>query len=92
MPERVSPKDFYSDHPPQRIMGTEMEYDADHLAAEGSIMSTSTNADIRHVIHGRGIGDYDKIIADDIFTGNGSRIYRDSKHIEYASPESLGPL
>lgn len=80
-----TPEDFYSDTPPQRIIGTEMEY--------GMHNPKINQLDIiDHVIN-----QTDTIARPESYTGrylrkNGGRVYWELKKlVEYATPESLGP-
>ncbi|MDZ7785848.1 MAG: proteasome accessory factor PafA2 family protein [Candidatus Saccharibacteria bacterium] len=81
MEKRITPADFGSDTPPPRIIGTECEY---LLQGGGGLWWDIVSP---KNIHNIGLGSKYE------FTSNGSRTYIDlGKLIEYATPESLGPL
>lgn len=83
-----NPELYLSEYPPERIIGSECEYtiqncyrDDNNELAETSLGSYVNTAAIESI----GLiecGDY---------ISNGSRIYLDVGHLEYATPECLGP-
>lgn len=80
------PEDFYSDNPPPRIIGTETEYTAEAMlyGKEPKVSQEKLLSLIEEIGLSTTPG---------IYTSNGSRIYVDvGQHLEYATPESLGPL
>lgn len=77
-----NPESFFSETPPDRIIGEEVEYN----------IQTPWNADIdgyisHEAIKGAGLG----LVAVGHYLSNGAKLYEDLKHLEYCSPESRGP-
>ena len=73
---RIEPDDFFTNSPPARIIGTEVEY----------TINPKKIADMKGVLP------YIIGSMHDDFASNGARIYEDVSHLEYASAEALGPL
>jgi hypothetical protein len=72
---------------PPRIIGTECEYAYQGASEEGLLYR---NDDARHII----LGDIAKELGLEHcgqFISNGARLYPDVGHLEYATPECLGP-
>lgn len=76
----IRPEQFASDRPPRRIIGTEMEYDADIIGhiSEATRQQYITSMKISGSLNG--------------YMTNGALWYRDMDHQEYATAESAGPL
>lgn len=80
-----SPKDFASEAPPPRIMGSEMEYTPSVTLEDGE-----RSRYLRSLIGAVSLVLPD--VKENIqYLPNGSRLYPDVKLVEYATPESLGP-
>jgi hypothetical protein len=79
MEHTVKPADFFSDTPPERIIGTETEYHP-----YGKLGICPSNSDIGRMLKGAGY-DYDHE-----FLHNGAKLYMDCGFIEYASAEGRG--
>lgn len=77
MPRVYEPIEFRYEAPPVRLIGLEMEY---HIQC-GQFKSE----EIKDGLLGQGIA------SSGSFTSNGARVYPDVGHIEYATPECLGP-
>lgn len=75
------PEDFAGDYPPERIMGTEMEY---------MIPESGHNNDLISQVLARARMHYGTSLNHQTLK-NGSRLYKDMGCIEYATPECLGP-
>lgn len=90
---QITPEMFFSDEPPERIIGVEDEYDIQipenpsDLHRSTSIYSERQASDyISHrAIKAAGL----RVIGS--FTDNGAKIYQDMGHAEYCTPECLGP-
>ena len=78
----ITPADFYSDTPPERIIGTECEYNQQVIAQEYRYGYASIIAS--------GVSELG-LVAVDGFVQNGGKIHQDVEHIEFDSAESLGP-
>lgn len=74
-------QDFYGDTPPPRIMGTEMEYW--YPAKDHGNLSQYLVKQVVERVGGNHAGG---------FLQNGGRAYCDVGHLEYATPECLGPI
>lgn len=83
----LTPEMFATATPP-RIMGDECEYDYQG-ATEGALIHRNTSA--RHVILPGEVAEEFGLAYLGQYLSNGARLYPDVGHIEYASPESLGP-
>lgn len=82
--KKVTPEMFFSDVPPERIIGVECEYNLQCTDSRG--VSHEVNEYIsRQVMAKAGIRSING------YTDRGSRIYRDVNHAEYCTPECLGP-
>lgn len=80
-----TPKDFYSDKPPQRIIGTEMEYDFHNPKIK--LLDI-----IDHVIDQTETAARPESYTGRYLRKSGGRVYWELKKlVEYATPESLGP-
>lgn len=77
MPRVYEPIEFRYEEPPTRLIGLEMEY---HIQC-----GEFSSAAIAEGLKKQGIA------CASGFTSNGARVYPDLKHIEYATPECLGP-
>lgn len=83
MSEKIKPQHFYTDTPPERIIGTECEYivqvfedeDAQHIDRFASPAAIRTAG--YKTMHE--------------YLSNGGRLYVDGSVLEYATPECLGP-
>lgn len=83
----VLPKDYFSDCPPHRIIGTETEYS---IQQEKSTAGLSDNID--KYIHWNIVNSLGDLSLQNSYLSNGGRLYPDlGKFIEYASAESAGP-
>lgn len=78
-----SAEDFHSDCPPERIIGLECEYDPQY---EGTDDKEATVFITDEAIEKAGLSRYGK------FLSNGAGLYPEiGQHLEYNSPECLGP-
>lgn len=87
MSERITVHDYLSENPPARIIGTECEY---------NIQIPSSDEDDEDPIYLHYYISDEAIESAGLshigsFLSNGSRLYQDVGHLEYATPESLGP-
>lgn len=82
--KKVTPEMFFSDVPPERIIGVECEYNLQCTDSDGVSHEVSEYIS-RHVMEKAGIHSMNG------YTDRGSRIYRDVNHAEYCTPECLGP-
>ncbi len=80
----VSPRDFFSETPPPRIIGTECEYNVQNYSKLSSNIKLVDYISDR-ALENCGISHYGG------YLDNGARLYYDVGHLEYATPESLGP-
>lgn len=82
--EKVKPQDFMSDSPPERIIGTECEYNIQQGTLDGASIPPSSYIDntATKAVGLRRHGSY---------LGNGAKLYVDLRHLEYASAEERGP-
>lgn len=83
MAETYSRQEFFQDSPPPRLIGVEMEYQAD------TILDKANEPRLGDVYADMGLQPPGGVIRQ--FMLNGSRIYKDVGHYEYATPECLGP-
>ncbi|HVX24023.1 MAG TPA: proteasome accessory factor PafA2 family protein [Candidatus Saccharimonadales bacterium] len=87
---RVRPDDFFSAHPPSRIIGVECEYNVQgtdvsmgDLLAEETLNEFSTSGDE---------SEFAWLWTDDkLQLPNGGNLHADVGHLEYNTPESRGP-
>lgn len=82
--ETIHPEHFYSPQPPERIIGTECEYNLQEGCLRGRQLAVAEYISAKKV---RRIG----LRKEGSFLSNGGKLYEDMYHVEYASPESLGP-
>ena len=86
--ETISPQAFYSDHPPDRIIGVECEYNIQEAPSNSHISLDS-------YISGWALRRAGLLLHQEYNTSsylnNGGRIYVDVGHLEYATAECLGP-
>lgn len=83
MKEVITPQDYFSDAPPQRIIGSECEYNVQMPPkVDITFIGQYINA---YAIESAGYEHFGS------FLSNGGRLYPDVKHLEYATPECLGP-
>ncbi len=82
--ESVRPKDYFSDSPPERIIGTECEYNLQEGVRDDKRLSVGhyITPEVFKKVGITKIGS---------FLDNGAKSYSDMNHLEYATPESLGP-
>ncbi len=104
MPE-VRPHHFFSDTPPQQIIGSETEYNIQfpkNWDEDESLAIFLNHATLNQVslIGAKRVYDFgpnysggrpNSTFTTDVFLSNGSRVYIDVGHLEYCTPESLGP-
>lgn len=81
----ISPEDFYSDTPPPRIIGTECEYSVQNRGSQDEYPINPSSYIASGVRQADGFTRYES------YLDNGGRICLDVNHIEYDSPECLGP-
>lgn len=82
--ERITPATFFSETPPERYIGTECEYNLQNYARDGSRIDLK-NYITAAILSDAGLYRYGQFIS------NGARLYIDVGHLEYATPECLGP-
>jgi hypothetical protein len=84
----VTPEDFGSEAPPDRVVGIETEYDIRRY--DGALDTNWTGSFFKpEVLEAAGlVGDAANHAA---WLSNGAYIYPDVGHLEYCTPESLGP-
>jgi proteasome accessory factor A len=104
----VKPEDFASDHPPVRIIGSEMEYDVqfreNFKQDHPHTLEFSSRPELASVLNPYNLEHLNLLpmfyhhaenglSGGDYFLKNGARLYIDmSKFVEYATPESYGPM
>lgn len=91
MSELITPASFASDHPPERIIGTETEH---HVRRYPSGTDENWLPDLfsAEALKATGLNWYEGSHAN-LWLSNGPRVYRDVQNVlEYAAPESLGPM
>ena len=88
MNSHITPDDFYSDCPPERIIGIECEYNLQQgMFSPGKLIPISSYM-TPEVIARAGLSIFNK----SKFLDNGGGIYVDvGDHLEYDTPECLGP-
>jgi hypothetical protein len=86
----VRPNQFYGEHVPPRIIGTEFEASTQKINPKGPDFSISIDGSLQSQL-----SDEAHIISAPGYHGltlqNGANIHNDVGHIEYAGPEALGP-
>lgn len=83
MKYNITPKDYLSDTPPPRIVGSECEYDIQSTNSEGF------NVPIKNYITSEAIRKAGYTVVYH-FLSNGGALLEDVGHIEYATPECIG--
>lgn len=84
MTKEITPELFFSEEPPQRIVGVECEYNIQAFDHEGSEVSLYRYI-AENAIRAAGLRNIGQ------FLSNGAKLYVDVDHLEYCTPESLGP-
>lgn len=89
MAHPMYPEDFFSSTPPERIIGAECEYD---IQAETGIDKSEFISPLALGKLGVKAAQAKSSNGPYYFLGNGGKVYQDvGEHIEYATPECLGP-
>lgn len=85
----ITPEDFYTEEPPERTIGIETEYDIRRLggALDNEWLGTFFTSKVLGQIGLSGFTDE----RNHRWLSNGAMIYPDVGHLEYCTPESLGP-
>lgn len=83
MSEKVKPQHFYTDTPPERIIGTECEYTVQNYGDSENPIPDDIMSD--SAINAAQLSIWTEYLS------NGGRLYIDGAVLEYASPECLGP-
>lgn len=85
----ATPEDFYSEQPPERTIGGETEYDIRRM--DGTLDFDWLDAFFSKKVLGQiGLSSF-KDEQSHQWLSNGAMVYPDVQHLEYCTPEALGP-